>query len=347
VWEREMLNEAGGASAQEVHQIMAGFASDRAPILNTLATEFAVCDAWFSSLPGPTYPNRLFAYAADSGGMADSPKSVSLATAYVDGISFKNGTFFDLLDHSCDSWRIYRGDAFPMVNTLKRVYISQMGDYRKINSTDANDDEFADDLVEASGSFPRFVFIEPNYGDFLHDFRGGDSQHPLDGCANGERLIKHVYEHLRNSPIWDRSALIITYDEHGGLFDHVVPKSVGVVPPGSDNRHRDLQDDVRFGDYSAVRYGGIALTHNQLNPKNFQFDRLGVRVPAVVVSPLIPKGTVSNEIYDHTTIIRTYCDLYGRDFLTQRDRFATSLRGLFTNGSVRETPSTLPAVNTR
>jgi phospholipase C len=122
VWHRKMLDETGGASAPEIEQILAGFGPERAPILNQLAAEFAVCDRWFCSVPGPTYPNRLFAYAGDSGGMATSPKSISLATAYVDGISFKNGTFFDLLDHNCHSWRIYRGDAFPMVNTLKHVW---------------------------------------------------------------------------------------------------------------------------------------------------------------------------------------------------------------------------------
>jgi phospholipase C len=219
-----------------------------------------------------------------------------------------------------------------------------MGDYRKINPRDPKDDEFSDDLAGASASFPQFVFIEPDYGDFLNDFRGGNSQHPLDGCAPGERLIKYVYEHLRSSPIWERSLLIVTYDEHGGFYDHVIPPEA--FPPGSDDRHRDIQEDVNFGDFAPAKYGGITLTPDELNPNKFDFARLGVRVPAVVVSPLIPKGTVSNETYDHTTITRTYCDLFGLGFLTQRDRMAKSLRGLFTAGGVRQTPATLRDVNT-
>jgi phospholipase C len=138
--------------------------------------------------------------------------------------------------------------------------------------------------------------------------------------------------------------LIVTYDEHGGLYDHVVPPDV--VAPGSDNRHRDLHQDIDFGEFTAARYGGISLTHNQLDPKKFDFDRLGVRVPAVVISPLIPKGTVFSEKCDHTTIIRTYCDLFDLHFLTNRDRLAPSLRPLFSAGGVRASVQDLPDVHT-
>lgn len=347
VWNRHLLHENGAASPAEIQQVMAAFSTDRAPILNFLAAEFAVCDRWFASLPSATYPNRLFAYAGESGGLADSPRAAYLIGSNFDGISFRNGTFFDLLDRSCDRWRIYRGDATPMVNTLANVFISRMGDYRKINPSDSGDDEFAEDLAKAASQFPRFVLIEPNYGHFWSDFKDGNSQHPLDNIVNGERLIKHIYENLRASPIWEKSMLIITYDEHGGFYDHTVPP--GTIAPGSDNRHVDLHGDINFNDYSAARYGGITLTNAELDPRKFQFDRLGVRVPAVVVSPLIPRSTVSGScdqmVYDHTTIIRTYCDRFNRGFLANRDRQANSLRGLFGAGGVRETPMTLRPVN--
>jgi phospholipase C len=149
------------------------------------------------------------------------------------------------------------------------------------------------------------------------DFTCGNSQHPLDDVTRGERLIKQVYETIRNSPLWQESVLVITYDEHGGFFDHVEPPAA--VAPGDpisdeDNNHHD-----------------------------FKFDRLGVRVPSVIVSPLIPRGTIDHTTYDHTSVLATVERLFGLRPLTERDSAANDFLHLFSLSSPRlDTPATLP-----
>ncbi|GAA3431758.1 hypothetical protein GCM10018954_013590 [Kutzneria kofuensis] len=164
------------------------------------------------------------------------------------------------------------------------------------------------------------MFIEPDYGDVLvgaRDFRGGNSQHPLADITDGERLIKTVYEAIRNSPHWEHSVLIITYDEHGGFYDHVPP------PPAAPPEDR------------------IVFPHNVHH--GFAFDQLGVRVPAVVVSPLIPRGTVDHTTYDHTSLLATVEHLFGLDPLTRRDAEANHLLHLFALPEPRrDAPTVLP-----
>ena len=162
------------------------------------------------------------------------------------------------------------------------------------------------------------TIIEPNYGNFASGtYKGGSSQHPMDGMARGEALIKQTYEAIRNSPIWEQSLLIITYDEHGGFYDHVAPPKA--TPPSPNAKGN--------------KYG-------------FKFDQYGVRVPAVVVSPWIPKNTVTHTVYDHTSMLKTVQDLLKLHPLTNRDAAANSLLPLLADkirpGS--DCPRTLHAV---
>jgi phospholipase C len=124
---------------------------------------------------------------------------------------FEGGTIFDALDKADIKWRIYAGDHFPVVGELDGVS----------NTFDVRDfvEHFAKDLQDPDFD-AAFIHIEPNYfGGVLStwDFTKGDSQHPKGGVAAGERLIKATYEAIRNSPHWESSMLIVTYDEHGGL----------------------------------------------------------------------------------------------------------------------------------
>src|SRR6185503_17332174 len=132
-------------------------------------------------------------------------------------------------------------------------------------------------------------------------YEGGSSQHPMDNVYGGEHLLSAVYTAIRNSPYWNTSLLIITYDEHGGLFDIVHP---GKAAPPDDNPPPGY------------------------NANGFKFDLYGVRVPAVVVSPQIPAGTVDHTLYDHTSVLQTIEDLWGLKPLTQRDGKANSLSNL-------------------
>jgi phospholipase C len=157
--------------------------------------------------------------------------------------------------------------------------------------------QFADDLL---GPYPYpYTFIEPHYGNVRDNtYEGGSSEHPMDNVYGGEHLLAAVYSAIRNSPYWDTSLLIITYDEHGGLFDKVKP--VAATPPG---------DDPPPG----------------YNVNGFTFDLYGVRVPGIVVSPLIPAGTVEHTLYDHTSVLKTLEDLFGLKPLTDRDAAAKSV----------------------
>jgi phospholipase C len=190
-------------------------------------------------------------------------------------------------------------------------------------STIRNLSDFASDLRGADSGFPSFTLVEPNYGRFWSDFSGGQSQHPIDSVVGGEELIKYLYEALVVSPIWSTSALIILYDEHGGFYDHVVPPEA--TPPGDQRHYAHWAEDTAAQD--------------------FQFDRLGVRVPVVVVSPLIPKGTVDHSEYDHTSIIATLSHRFSLRWLTDRSRSARPLDPLFSLDQMRtDVPTTLPGV---
>jgi phospholipase C len=286
------------------------------PVIYQLATSFAICDAWHASIPGPTWPNRFFVHGASSAGWADSPSSKQIATWEAPGYGFtypSGKSIFDKLSYKGLQWRIYADQngsvlgGIPQVSSLKGITYGV--DTNAIGS-------FASDL---QGPYPyAYTFIEPNYGDvYGGSYTGGSSQHPMDSAAGGEGLIKTVYEAIRNSPVWQRSLLIITYDEHGGFYDSV--RTQAATPP-DDGAPRDL----------AINSGG------------FLFDVYGVRVPAVIVSPLIPAGTVDHTLYDHASVSATLNALYGTGFMTQRDAKANTLTHLLSLSEPRtDCPTTL------
>lgn len=294
--------------------------ANQVPILNLLAQEFAVCDNWYSSLPGPTLPNRLFAMAASSSGMDGSPSSKRVVLSEtIHGIKFQNGSFFELLYSNHYLCRIYndRGDAFAsdpvskrhggafaLASTLKHVHMTGIHNLKHLPK-------------DLSNPYPYpFTFIEPNYGNVSSDkYTGGSSQHPMDSLLAGEELIAFVYNTLRASPIWNQCVLIITYDEHGGYFDHAVAP-VPAPPPGDKPPHN-------FNEFS------------------FDFKTYGVRVPAVIVSPLIPQGLIDHTLYDHTSILKTIEKQLGLPWLTNRDKAANDFSHLISLTEPRTAPSDL------
>jgi phospholipase C len=298
-------------------RVMHCFGSRQLPVLNQLAREFAVCDQWFSSMPGPTEPNRLFAMAASSGGLDDSPSlealQIAVATGF-DGYEFENGSIFDLLEANCVSWRIFSGDDFPFSFIVKGTNA-----YRLLGRMRGFDDFKAEISEPDFGD--RFVFIEPKYGEHTFDITGpsdftcGNSMHPLDDVTRGEALIRTVYEAIRQSPHWERSMLIISFDEHGGFYDHCNPGPA--VPPN------DFQTDA-------------------YNQNGFKFDKLGVRVPAIVISPYTPRGLVDHTIYDHASMLATVERSLGLGGLTDRDKAASDVLKLLSLSEPRtDTPATL------
>lgn len=301
---------AGGATTN-LGQIMQCFSAAQLPVLNALAREFAVCDCWHSAVPGPTWPNRLFACAASSNGLDHSPTTAEILTwESLDGMTFEHGCLFDALGKKSDSgWRIFSGDYFPMAAALKGVALADISHF----------DDFAAQVSQAAYPW-LYTWIEPDYGDVAAGtFEGGNSQHPRDGVSPGEALIKATYEAIRNSPHWDTSLLIITWDEHGGFYDHVPPPPA--IAPG----------DTQAG--------------SKYNQFGFTFNQYGVRVPAVIVSPRIPRNTVDHRLYDHSSIAATLAAAFDLQPLTARDAAANSVLPLLSLQAPRQdAPATLPEV---
>lgn len=265
--------------------IMAMHTPDTLPVLSGLARGFAVCDHWFASVPTETLPNRAFVTAGTSQGHMDDKTK-----------AFTAPTIFASLSKLGVSWMIYGYDADP----LTRMDFPDL-----VQAPDTNFGHFADfQAAAAKGTLAAYSFLEPSWGS------SGNSQHPNYDVALGEQLIHDVYYALRNGPAWNQTLLIVTYDEHGGCYDHVPPPS-GAIPP----------------DHTAGEYG-------------FDFKRFGPRVPTLLISPLIAPGTVlrvpaGTMPFDHTSILRTLQLRWNVQPLTARDAAAPDVSAALTLSTPR------------
>jgi phospholipase C len=262
--------------------VMHGFTPEQVGTIRQLALAFGVSDRWHASAPNQTWPNRFFAHTGTAGGYVDNDNFP---------IPFRRPTIFNRLKAKDRSWRIYYHDA-PHALLLREIW-SDGGD-RTYNFKP----QFFEDAE--SGNLPNYSFIEPRYFPLPLLTKGPNDQHPSHNVLRGERLIARCYNALRNGPGWKRTLFIITYDEHGGLYDHVAPPAA--VPP----------DDLR--------------------PDGFAFDRYGVRVPAILISPWIAQGTLVRPPdghpypFDHTSILATLRKLFSLGApLTARDAAAPDL----------------------
>jgi phospholipase C len=294
---------ATGGSANPA-EIMKCFKPAELPALVALAQEFAVCDNWCAAMPGPTWPNRMFAHAASSAGLDHSPTRAEIVRwETIGGFQFPAGTIFDALKKNRTPWRLYAGDDFPMVAALKGISLLDIRHYGN----------FASDLAQPAYPY-GYIFIEPSYH-VTQDYRNSTSQHPLADVTLGESLIQEVYEAIRNSSLWNSSLLIITWDEHGGFYDHAAPPA-------------------------AVAPGGAA-PGNKYSRFGFTFEQYGPRVAGIVVSPLVPKNVIDHRLYDHASIPATIESIFKLGALTQRDRTANRLDALLSLSTPRATPATL------
>lgn len=272
-------NDLGFARDMEAHgydvaSALRCFTPDQLPVLNFLAQQFAVCDRWFSSVPGPTWPNRFFALAGTSWGLDHSPSELgSIEASLFDGAKYGNGRDDSLLTRLApEQWLVAHGDI-PQAWALKGV--------------DAHPARFVEheDFFSAlaSGKLDaNFVFIEPHY-DPVGNFENGESMHPCGDVRRGEALVERVYNAILASPYWEQSVLLIVFDEHGGFFDHVIPDPAHVAGMPTLN----------------------PVAPTGLSKRGFRFDRFGFRVPAVVVSPYIKQATIDHTFYDHASIAKT------------------------------------------
>ena len=276
------VTQAKGAAAAVMHY----FSPEQVPVISTLAKAFGVSDCWHASAPCQTWPNRFFAHTGTSLGYVDNKAFP---------IPFRAPSIFSRLEEHDRTWRVYFHDM-PQSMLLRDVWALAITHYRSFRQFLADADQ---------GALPNYSFIEPGYfADLFDNFMPND-EHPPHNLVHGEKLIADVYNAVRNSRCWKNTLLIITYDEHGGCYDHVQPPRA--VPPDS-------------------------------NVSAFKFNTYGVRVPAVLVSPYIPPGSKIRPPqnadgseptpFDHTSIIKTLRELFDLGGqLTARDEAAPSLVG--------------------
>jgi len=289
-----------------ITNVMDEFPPERLPIMSTLAKEFAVFDHWFAAVPSCTCPNRYFVHSATSHGATtnDGPPAGG----------FPQKTIYDSLTKAGKTWKTYFTDAPYCAMSLS----SFRTDYFKQRVKPL--EEFFTDLK--AGQLPNYTFLWPRSAPT--STVGSNDQHPDHDVALGESLMKELYEAIRVSPLWNSTLFIITYDEHGGFWDHV-PSPINVPSPD-----------------------GI------IGAEKFDFTTLGVRIPCLMISPWINKGTIVHtptgptptSQYELSSIPATIKKIFNLDsFLTKRDAWAGTFEDIVLKRTEPRTdcPLTLPS----
>jgi phospholipase C len=275
---------AGAGTGTEV---MRCFRPEQLPALTALARQYTICDQWFSSVPGPTLPNRAFAHFGTSFGRLDMSPDYFRAKPSIYQRLKKAGGSGKIYYYA--KWSGTQGLTFLLSD--QRSYFGLWGDFKR----DCRDN-----------ALPQYSFVEPAYSD-----NGGElaaDQHPDHNVRAGDQFIRDVYQAIRsNNDCWHSTVLLVVWDEHGGLFDHEIPPAV-------------LPDD-----FSSTA-------------PPFAFDRLGVRVPALVVSPFV-EATVDHTVYEHASIPATVTEQFLGDPKVQapyaREKHANTFGHLLTRAGAQ------------
>jgi phospholipase C len=274
---------ASRVGAEHGDEVMGYYVRDQLPFLYSLADQFVLCQQWHCSVLGPTWPNRMFLHSAQSNGRKNNDLPDTPA-------GFTWPTIYDSLTAAGIPWKSYFSDL-PMLflwGSLQR----QADRIRRI-------EEFYEDAQ--SGTLPAVCHIEPSYR--LND------DHPPHDIRLGQAFLSSIVHAVGQSPQWERSMILITYDEHGGFFDHVAPGTVA-----------DERADQGFG-------------------------QLGVRVPGLVISPYSPAGLISSTLYEHSSVPAFIEWLFGLEPLTLRDANANFFLDAFDAREVRRgNPRPFPAL---
>jgi phospholipase C len=287
--------------------VMGYYDADDLPVYDHLAAEYCVVDRWFSSVPGATWPNRLYSLAGQAAGSRDdvSPPLYELPT------------FVRYLDEANVDWRWYSFDPATLRAADPAYRLSSHDHFAFVDARKLSiREEVAGKLTEkgsllddiAAGQLASVSWIDPRFKDLRVLGPDSNDDHPPSDVLAGQDLILTVYHALASAPTWPKTLLIITYDEHGGLYDHV-------APPTAADDHPD-------------------------------FRGLGVRVPALLVSPLVAPGSTSTTLlggdfhFDHTSIMKTiftrFCNCDGQiPAMTARASAANHLGQLLVDGPAR------------
>ena len=260
----------------ERQNIMGYYRLDSLPGLHQLARNYTVCDRWYSSLPGPTWPNRFFALSGTCLGRVDMPGDGVSGADLPNFFLQTQDTIFDRLNEKQISWKVYFHDIAQSWVLKQQRAPHNAAQYYYMR-------RFYQDARGHPDDFPQFSLIEPDYFGYEQN-----DDHPPHDIMRAEKLIADVYNALRrNEALWRSTLLVVFYDEHGGFYDHVEPPAA----PEPD----DYVASVQFKD-------GVT--------RPFQFSRFGFRVPAILVSPWVRAG-VEHTQFDHTSVLRFLIDKWG------------------------------------
>jgi phospholipase C len=296
-------------TSQLVGAVAMGYwTGDDLPFTYDLANRFAIGDRWFCSCLAQTDPQRRYLIAATSSGMTDDigtgPGSI-VPDASLGAPA--NGTIFDRLETAGVSWADYN-TSFPTGCTME-LYPANDGAFSKTNAPPI--DQFFSDAK--AGTLPAFSLLDPDYGT--------QSQENPQNIVVGEALLAKVVNALGSSPLWRKTLLVLTYDEHGGYYDHV-PPPVALAPD-------TIPPQVQPGEST---YDGFA--------------RYGFRVPSVLVGPYVKPGHVSSVVYDHTSILAFLERKWNLPSMTYRDANANDLLDFLDLDALKRGVPTFPELPT-
>jgi len=322
--------------------IMQYYRESAVPMSYYLAKHHAVCDGWFAAAPVQTITNRMFAHCGTPGRLTENPNMSRVNNDdYIKEIKkhlpkfvppVQDKTIFELLDETYPgerNWKVYYHDA-PLSALCRYVYAHwdmdswDGGNVFHFHELFGDETNFEYDIK--NNRLPKYSFIEPRYSDMF----GGvvNSSHPggagislTDPDASlpppisihdGEQLLKQIYTILQKYPeTFKKTLLVVIYDEHGGCYDHLSPPT--------------------------------AVSPFEPPVENFNYNRYGVRIPAILVNPAIPPGTIYRlpasptnpdttkppTEFDHTSLISTVCAQFGlKGSLTARSNAAPTLKDL-------------------
>jgi Phosphoesterase family len=263
--------------------VMMQYQESQLPTYYKLADEFLVCARWFAAHPGPTWPNR---YAMVTGSIpaldnfpADDPR-IGFLQAH---------TIYDVLSSAGIDWRVFESDL-SLIRTFDRF---RLDDRHVIPIDDPTDGLEA--VLKSRLPLPRVMFIEPNFTDLPPLASACDDLAPAD-LAHGQAFIARICDWIWASGRFGECMLVITYDEHGGFYDHVPPPGTAKGDPALHN------------------------SFAKLHPEGPEY--LGVRVPAFIVSPFVGAHSINFDIFDHTSILKTI-------LVHNRARLTSSVLGSF------------------
>ena len=274
------------------------YLADDLPVLASIAQGYTLFDKYFCSLLAPTWPNRFYQLSATTDvyetgffPTGDQPRPSNLDLA-----------IFDRTNAAGLTSRYY-SPGEPMTG----LYAS-----KKYDSLTVPYSQFLSDAKD--GKLPNVAFVDPNYTTEA-EFQGtSNDMHPYGSVKAGDAFLAEVHDAVRNSPQWDRTVMVINWDENGGFYDHVVPPT--------------CVDDTK-----AVGPGAPTFTN------------LGFRVPAIVVSPFAPKRIVTDGPYEHCSVLKMIEWRWGLQPMTARDANAKNLADAL-DFSTRRDPIQLPAFTT-